>query len=100
MDRRIFLGALAGGLLAAPLAAEAQPAPLSSVVDYVLRHGTETDLPPEMMKMLGWTSSGVPLKGKRRGIRTKDGDHHIYVVTERGGTDIVFLFHTKVEESK
>ena len=26
MDRRAFLGALAGGLLAAPLAAEAQPA--------------------------------------------------------------------------
>jgi hypothetical protein len=38
MDRRIFLGALAGGLLAAPLAADVQQAPgkvpLVGLLDY------------------------------------------------------------------
>jgi putative ABC transport system substrate-binding protein len=35
MDRRGFIGALAGGLLAAPLAAEAQPAPRNARIGYL-----------------------------------------------------------------
>jgi hypothetical protein len=35
MDRRAFIGALAGGLLAAPLAAEAQPAPKTARIGFL-----------------------------------------------------------------
>ena len=97
MNRRAFIGTLAGGLLAAPLAAEAQPTkaanePLSSIVDYALRHGTDIELLPDLVKLLGWTP---PIKGKRKGFRNKEGDHHLYLVTERGKTDIVFLLETE-----
>jgi len=60
MDRRAFIGSLAGGLLAAPLAAEAQPAglttfflwnsitlspPLPAPDVTVAGYGASTDLP-------------------------------------------------------
>jgi putative ABC transport system substrate-binding protein len=35
MDRRTFIGTLAGGLLAAPLAAGAQPAPRNARIGYL-----------------------------------------------------------------
>jgi ABC-type uncharacterized transport system substrate-binding protein len=55
MDRRVFIGTLTGGLLAAPLAAEAQPATRPARVGYLA--GTPLSDPhplAEGLRALGW----------------------------------------------
>ena len=53
MDRRAFIGDLAGGLLAAPLAAEAQPAGKVYRVGY-LSAGSPSEYLNQGLKELGW----------------------------------------------
>jgi hypothetical protein len=49
MDRRKFLGTIAGGLLAVPLAAEAQPATKTSRIGYLSPNSASE---PEMRRRL------------------------------------------------
>jgi putative ABC transport system substrate-binding protein len=58
MDRRVFLGTLGGGLLAAPLAAEGQQAPTIRRIGWVTTAaGTDpefADARKEGLRRLGW----------------------------------------------
>jgi len=59
ITRRVFVGSLTGGLLAAPLAAEAQPAAKVPRIG-VLGSGSRADLSPRLdpfrqgLRELGW----------------------------------------------
>ena len=74
MDRRAFLGTLAGGLLAAPLAAEAQPA--EGLADRVSRPGIDGHNGPS------WTGSG-----KGCATRLGRGPEHRHRESVRRGQD-------------
>src|SRR5262250_2625020 len=58
LDRRRFMAAIAGGLLAAPLAAEAQQAGKVYRIGYLSTRSSTTGMPPEVFRQglreLGW----------------------------------------------
>ena len=81
MDRRMFLGTLAGGLLAAPLAAEAQQ-PRVYRVGVIVQGGTYLGAVEGLRK--GLAEMGFE-EGKQFILHVRDGSGDLKVVEQAAG---------------
>jgi hypothetical protein len=80
--------------LSVPMSAEPQQAvqagqPLSSVVEYLQRDGSATNMDPRLPSLLGWPTKAEPYKSKLKVIEDGDGIHSGFLTTERGRVELI-----------
>src|SRR5437867_10374336 len=73
MDRRIFIASVAGGLLAAPLAAHAQPAGKIYRIGYLSPNNPDLEAFQTGLSRLGWVEGRNFVIEKRFGATTQEG---------------------------